>query len=326
MTPKISFVVAARNDNHGGDFTLRFQLFLKVLDKLSERYSTPIEIIIVEWNPPKDKPRLTDIIDTPNPLCSIKIITVPPEIHYQYKHSKGLPLYQMIGKNVGIRRASANFVAATNADIIFSEELFSFLAKEQLDENKIYRVDRYDVDNVNIPYNQPVDTILDYCHNNVIRINHKYGSQNLVTGDYKVIYPNDADTNPTCIKKFGAIVYDNACGDFQLMAKKHWEALRGYPELDMFSFRIDSLLQHMAFHHGLKEETLPNDKRIYHIEHTAGWTPELEKAMHNNCKQKKIVTMSLDEMLEYTQKMARENKPLIMNSNNWGLSQNKLSP
>src|SRR6185503_19507238 len=37
-------------------------------------------------------------------------------------------------------------------------------------------------------------------------------------------------------------VHQNACGDFQLMAREHWFALRGYPELEVFSMSLDGLL------------------------------------------------------------------------------------
>ena len=47
----------------------------------------------------------------------------------ELKASERLPLFQMIGKNVGIRRSRAPFVLATNVDIIFSDALFSFLAE-----------------------------------------------------------------------------------------------------------------------------------------------------------------------------------------------------
>jgi hypothetical protein len=53
-------------------------------------------------------------------------------------------LYQRIGKNVGIRRARGQFCAATNIDILFSNELTDFLAKEALKAYSLYRIDRYD--------------------------------------------------------------------------------------------------------------------------------------------------------------------------------------
>ena len=50
---------------------------------------------------------------------------MPSELHARYPHGDALPLYQMIAKNVGIRRARGQFVLATNIDILFSNELAS---------------------------------------------------------------------------------------------------------------------------------------------------------------------------------------------------------
>ena len=57
----------------------------------------------------------------------VRFIEVPPEMHARYDHGKALPLYQMIAKNVGIRRARGRFVLATNIDILISSELAAFM-------------------------------------------------------------------------------------------------------------------------------------------------------------------------------------------------------
>ena len=46
-------------------------------------------------------------------------------------------------------------------------------------------------------------------------------------------------------------LHTNACGDFQLIARDDWFALRGYPEFDGFSLHIDSLFEHAAHHSGV---------------------------------------------------------------------------
>ena len=38
----------------------------------------------------------------------------------------------------------------------------------------------------------------------------------------------------------------NACGDFQLMAREHWDELRAYPEFETFSMNIDGLFSDIA--------------------------------------------------------------------------------
>src|SRR5262249_36523832 len=68
----------------------------------------------------------------------------------------------------------------------------------------------------------------------------------------------------------------NGGGAFQLMAREHWEALRGYPEFETFSMNIDGLLSCAAHAAGIAEQVL--DMPIYHLEHEkgSGWSPEGE--------------------------------------------------
>jgi hypothetical protein len=75
----------------------------------------------------------------------------------------------MIGKNVGIRRASGNFILATNVDILFSQELVDYLGQKMLEEDKIYRVDRTDVPS-NVSEIAEYDERLRYCREHVIRV------------------------------------------------------------------------------------------------------------------------------------------------------------
>ena len=47
-----------------------------------------------------------------------------------------IPFYQMIAKNVGIRRAKGKFVLASNIDIFLDDELMKLISKRSLNENK----------------------------------------------------------------------------------------------------------------------------------------------------------------------------------------------
>src|SRR5262249_28099540 len=66
------------------------------------------------------------------------------------------------------------------------------------------------------------------------------------------------------------LLQTNACGDFTLLAREVWFAMRGYAELDIFSMHLDSLLCHAAHHGGAQECLLGEPMRIFHIEHAAG--------------------------------------------------------
>jgi hypothetical protein len=145
---KVSFVAVSRNDNHGGTLTDRMQSFVHLLSEQCNKHELRSELILVEWNPPPENMSLKEELIWPieNEYLSIKIITVPPEVHCQLKNSDKFPLFQMIGKNVGIIRAQGEFILATNIDIIFSDPLMLAL-KNQLDAKFVYRADRLDVPN-----------------------------------------------------------------------------------------------------------------------------------------------------------------------------------
>src|SRR5205823_6021070 len=114
--PYLSIVATTRNDDHGGDALARTQIFLDALAAQCERHGLDAELVLVEWNPPADRPGLRDALRWPEPgnHFEARIIEVPESIHSRLEHSDQLPLFQMIAKNVGIRRARGSFVLATN--------------------------------------------------------------------------------------------------------------------------------------------------------------------------------------------------------------------
>src|SRR3954452_6935982 len=147
MHPYLSVVATARNDNHGGDLLHRIQIFVNGLAAQAERHRVPLELVLVEWNPPLDRPSLKDALAWPaaSPHFVARIVDVPAELHSTLDHADRLPLFQMIAKNVGIRRARGDFVLATNVDVLFSDALMEYIAAQNLDRGGFYRTDRYDV-------------------------------------------------------------------------------------------------------------------------------------------------------------------------------------
>ena len=190
MEPKLSIVATSRNDNHGGDLLKRMQIFLDGLIFQCKQYNLNAELLLVEWNPPIDRPRLYDALDWPNDPspCQIRIIEVPAVIHNRYKYASGLPLFQMIAKNVGIVRARSDFILSTNIDIIFSNDLMRFLSSNKLRKGNLYRVDRYDVSRDVYKYNT-FDELLEACSKHTIQINHKNGITDCVNKHTSFFYP-----------------------------------------------------------------------------------------------------------------------------------------
>ncbi len=172
--PYLSVVVTTRNDDHGGSQISRTQTFFNALVAQCNRHRIPTELIFVEWNPPADRPPLADALRWPEnrEFCQVRILRVPPSIHARYQYGEALPLYQMIAKNAGIRRARGEYVLATNIDILFSDDLMRHIAVRRLEKNRMYRIDRTDV-GADVPVDAPIDEQLDYCRQNIIRVNKR---------------------------------------------------------------------------------------------------------------------------------------------------------
>jgi hypothetical protein len=186
--PYLSVVATARNDDHGGNPLYRTQLFVNGLIAQCDRYEVPAELVLVEWNPPADRPRLAEVLNWPaSEWCDVRIVEVPHDLHSTLEHSDRLPLFQMIGKNVGIRRARGEYVLATNIDIHFSNELMELVASRTLDPSRVYRVDRVDVP-AEIDPDWSMEEQLEFCRRRAIRVNKYDMTVDLLTGRKYRIY------------------------------------------------------------------------------------------------------------------------------------------
>ena len=177
--PYISFVVVARNDNYGGNFLNRMQVFINTLSSLCEKYLLNSELIIVEWNPPENKDVFLNSLIWPKNIkkLKIRIITVSSDLHKKIAGTSKMTMFEFLAKNVGVRRAKGRFILVTNPDIIFNHELIKFLSKKNLFEKSFYRVNRHDLVK-EIPSIKRVQKIFDFCENNWSIVHTRYGSFN----------------------------------------------------------------------------------------------------------------------------------------------------
>ena len=125
--PYLSVVAVSRNDNHGKDLLKRMQIFCEAFLAQCRRHGLAAELILVEWNPPSDRPKLATALKWPEQSgpCVLRIVEVPPEVHAKYACSGQLPLFQMIGKNVGIARLEASMCCARTSTSCFRTSSFS---------------------------------------------------------------------------------------------------------------------------------------------------------------------------------------------------------
>lgn len=349
----LSVVAGSRNDDHGGNLLRRMQHFVSSFIEQSKKYKLSAELILVDWNPPKGKAPLSEALVFPKDKgpCMIRIITVPKKIHDTLAHSKDLPLFQMIAKNVGIRRARGRYILATNIDILFSDELIEYL-RDELQPGIFYRTDRLDVP-ASIPNSE---NRLDFCKKNYFRINGRYGTQILQNGKWTFVDTSSSSHK----KKFANLndhlwtfwlrkiclifntkkhsfdfahlfrrfifrlrmnVHTNACGDFTLLSAKDWQELRGYPELQGYSWHLDAFLLYQAASKGLRKKELSREKCVYHIEHGkgSGYIPENHDLVFKRIKEKKISCLDDKKLLKMVALMRKKSpQGWVYNDEEWG--------
>jgi hypothetical protein len=172
-------VVTTRHDDHGGDPLRRLQTFVNTFAAQCRRTQLSAEINVVEWNPPADRKRVGELLRVPaDAPCAVHVIEVPPEIHRTIRYADVLPLFQMIAKNVGIRRARGRFILATNIDIIFSNELVEYLASGQLASGYRYRVNRHDIQS-DYPVDGSLAEQMAYCQTHQLRLHTRSGTHHV---------------------------------------------------------------------------------------------------------------------------------------------------
>ncbi|HEY0829528.1 MAG TPA: hypothetical protein VGE99_00200, partial [Candidatus Dormibacteraeota bacterium] len=225
---------------------------------------------------------------SPNDYFQPQVITVPADVHQSFPHADGLPLFQMIGKNVGIRRSSAPFVLATNIDILFSDELFGFL-QTGLKTNAMYRVDRWDVraelDGPNLP--SPAE-----CRALPVLREHRLDGLRYPNGRPPVVRQPQRGyglrpalrelTRVTAAARDRLVLpklHTSGCGDFTLTSREVWLGMHGYPEWPAYSWHMDGVALFQAYAAGVEMINLEPPMVAYHLEHGegSGWTPESSK-------------------------------------------------
>lgn len=181
--PELSIIVTGRNDNYDGNFNERLTIALRRNIK-----SLPnAEFIFVEWNPYLDRPLTCQKLQRTFG-DKVKYYVVDPKYHKYYCNIDGFLEYPP--KNVGIRKATGDFIVCTNSDVIFCPDLVNSMGM-YLEKDILYRAVRIDIKS-------------DYLHIS-FPLHPKY-----------MIEKNQG--------------YMNAAGDFLLMHRDMWFDATGYCE------------------------------------------------------------------------------------------------
>jgi len=364
LAPKFSFVATSRNDDHGGDVLRRTQSFVDRLAEQCARHQVHCELVLVDWNPPRSRKPLAEVLGWPagSAWFSARVITVSPALHRRLECSRRLAMFQMIAKNVGIRRTLGDYVIATNIDIIFSDALFKWLRSGAMLEGVLYRSDRWDIPN-EIQLEPDLDRLLQRARDEAVRHNLEDGTyvrrdgafrnisgprfdgtfyqplERLLTGLKGSLADDDPVPRDKILPALNRILstdlprlrrefliptlHTNACGDFTMMARRDWFALRGYPEWNIFSWHIDSIIVYQAHYYGLPIETLGAAAVHYHIEHDygSGWTPEGAGSLWARLSERGIPFISyqrFNELVFEMQDSAEQGVLKLYNDPDWG--------
>jgi hypothetical protein len=307
------------------------QLFVDGLADQAERFGLPLELILVEWNPPPDRPPLAEALRwQPSNWFQPRVITVPPDFHRTLPHADGLPLFQMIGKNVGFRHAKAPYVLATNIDILLSDELFEFL-QAGLKPNAMYRVDRRDVlaqlDGPSLPSPAECRSLPAIREHSIDGLRYPNGRPP-ATNTRPVPQPPEPPLRALARIAMGAWdrvvlpkLHTSGCGDFTLTSREVWSGLHGYPEWTAYSWHMDGVVLYQAFAAGVEMINLPPPMVAIHLEHGegSGWTPE-SRRLFDRLDAAGVPYLSTQEYRKLARKLVRGRGFQPINDEKWGLA------
>lgn len=329
MQPRVSFVAALRDLSYGGDLLRRVDIFLHGIITLANRHRLTAEVILVEWNNPPGAPPLWTLLKPREPLgnVTLRVIVVPPEIHRRLPNAGQVPFFEPLGKNVALRRARGAYWLATNPDLLFSNQLFRFLAG-RLSPRAIYRMDRYDV-GLDVP-DSPIGQQLDFCSRHIVGWHSLYGSlpfprplrirkgsqiermQRKFRDEYERSSRNPEYRGP-CYDQLSFPldeIHTNASGCFLLMHRRCWEALRGHPEFYTRG-HADSVTCWAALSAGLRQVVLEPPCLMFHQPHGRGSQSDWQQTEWRSWYERFQEAKSLGE-------------PLLINTPGWGLADETL--
>lgn len=327
---QLSIVVAARNDNYGGDFNQRLSRSILWNASLLEEWQITTEYVVVNWNPDKNKPTLQSVISWPlnRKYVQFRIIEVSEALHKKQVERNSLKpanVLEFIAKNVGIRRARGHAILCTNADVQLSVDVIRYIAEKPLQDQVLYRAIRLDIDQNS--KREPKRCITRwFLQGSTIRtprywpyvVQHVYAHQ--LAALKRFYYKNAPDWYYVpSISRAEKVLFDypfNASGDFALMTKSSWAKMGGYREACIISTHVDSLHLVDCLRRDIRIELLTGTY-VYHQEHTRRYSfdsPSNEMLFMYNLLCNTITSYIMGE--------ARDK--ILEDQDEWGMSDEQL--
>jgi hypothetical protein len=237
---KTTAVICSRNDNYGGNLIERSTFCLNSM------ILTFDEVIYVDWNS-SEHSLIREIEPNLIKNGNLKHICIPPETveimtGYDPDAQK---CCEVLARNIGLRRASGDWIVSTNIDIIAPkrEDIISAIAK--YDKNTFYTISRRGT---------TIEDIIKFGYKNIEDVrNYLYS-----TVGERVYYERTGTGDDYSII--------NCCGDFQIAHKNIWNAIRGFEETLIYPLYADTNVQKKTVMHGFKLAAL-FDLPHFHIHH-----------------------------------------------------------
>ena len=245
---KLSAVVVSRNDNYGGHLKERATYCLNSL------INTFDEVFYIDWNSETNS-LLWDIQDDLQLKGNLHHIVIAPEVakHLTNNDPHAQVCNEVLGRNIGLRRATGDWVVSTNIDVIAPrrDQLEDTINK--LDPNTFYTISRRytnwdtikEFHGGELKY-QDWEPLRDYLIENS---EERKWEESVVQGDdYSLI---------------------NCCGDFQMATNEVWNDIRGFEEDLIYVLYSDTNVQKKAVKHGFDLKAIYSPA-LFHIDHGKG--------------------------------------------------------
>jgi hypothetical protein len=247
---KISAVIVSRNDNYGGNLIERASYcFNSMIDTFDE-------VFYIDWNS-DTRSLLYEVKDNIKFKGNFNHITINP------KHARMLTRYdphaqkccEVLGRNIGLRRATGDWLVSTNIDIIAPRRVDLESTITTLDNNTFYTISRRHatlemISTFNKAHQYSEYTEWKKARDHLIETSEERHFEEKTTNgdDFSII---------------------NCCGDFQIAPRHIWHDIKGMEEDLIYALYADTNIQKKAITHGFSLKAIYNPA-LFHIDHGKG--------------------------------------------------------
>jgi hypothetical protein len=214
------------------------------------------EVFYIDWNS-ETKSLLNEVKQNIQFKGNFHHIVIEPKIEKMLTNfdAEAQKCCEVLGRNIGIRRATGDWIVSTNIDIIAPRRNDLEDTINQLDKNTFYTVSRRDAELPNIQQFNKDNNYEEYKNWKDVReylINNSeerhYEEKTMQGDDYSMV---------------------NCCGDFQLAPNNIWNDIRGMEEDLIYALYADTNVQKKAVMHGYGLKAIYNPA-FFHINHGRG--------------------------------------------------------